>query len=201
MPESQEPDVTLHVYDGIEEYDNPLPRWWTLVFQLSVVFAFGYLFINLARPEWVNTRLMYKAEVEAENERQFKAIGNLVPDQATILGFLSDPEKQRFLTVGQAIFKTNCISCHGRSGEGGSGPNMTDESFILVKTVTDIAQTVIKGSVSAGMPAWGNRLSTNEVVLVSAYVASLRGKELAGKEPQGEAIPPWDARSATDSAD
>lgn len=200
MSESQKTDVTVHVYDGIEEYDNPLPGWWTLLFQLSVVFCFGYLFINLARPEWVDTRLEYQAAVEAENERQFQSIGNLEPDQATILAFLHDPEKQRFLSVGKAIFKTNCISCHGRSGEGGSGPNMTDESFLIVKAVTDIPQTVIKGSVSAGMPAWANRLSTNEVVLVSAYVASLRGQGLPGKEPQGEAIPAWDAAPAPASS-
>lgn len=198
MSEPEKTDVTLHVYDGIEEYDNPLPGWWTLLFQLSVVFSLGYLFINLARPEWVDTRLEYKAAVEAENARQFEEIGNLEPDHATIMSFINDPEKQRFLSVGEAVFKTNCVSCHGRSGEGGSGPNMTDESFLLVKVLTDIPQTIVKGSVSAGMPAWANRLSTNEVVLVSAYVASLRGQELSGKEPQGEAIPPWDVVSAAD---
>ena len=200
MSEPQDHNVSIHVYDGIEEYDNPLPGWWTLLFQLSVVFAFCYLFINLARPEWVETELEYQAAVEAENARQFKEIGNLEPDQATIMAFLNDPEKQRFLSVGEAIFRTNCISCHGRKGEGGSGPNMTDESFLLVKTVTDIPQTVIKGSVSAGMPAWGNRLSTNEVVLVSAYVASLRGLDLPGKEAQGEAIPAWDVALAAEPA-
>jgi cytochrome c oxidase cbb3-type subunit 3 len=190
MSDSKGPEVT-HVYDGIEEYDNPLPGWWTLLFQLSVVFAFCYLFINLARPEWVDTRLEYKAAVEAENERQFKAIGNLEPDAATILTFLNDPEKQRFLSVGEAIFKTNCISCHGRNGEGGSGPNLTDDSYLLVKQLTDIPHTVINGSIKAGMPAWGNRLSTNEVVLVSAYAASLRGQNVPGKEAQGDPIPAW----------
>lgn len=183
--------VTGHVYDGIEEYDNPLPGWWTTVFYLTILYCGGYLFINLARPEWVNTRMGYEIDKAADIARQFASIGNLDPDYATLDGFLTDPERTKWLSVGEGIFNTNCVSCHGRGGAGVSGPNLTDDSYLLIKHLTDIPSLIVKGSVAAGMPAWGNRLSTNEIVLVAAYVASLRGQMLVGKEVQGVAIPAW----------
>ena len=89
---------------------------------------------------------------------------------------------------------THCISCHGRDGSGVSGPNMTDDSYLLVKTIADIPKTVIDGSAAAGMPAWGNRLPMNEIVLVSAFMASLRGQNLSGPMgTQGDVIPAWSA--------
>ncbi|QDV10037.1 Cbb3-type cytochrome c oxidase subunit CcoP2 [Planctomycetes bacterium Poly30] len=194
-PAALDPDgnapVTGHVYDGIQEYDNPLPGWWTTLFYLSILFSGGYLFINLARPEWVNTRLEYENDKAADTLRQFAAIGNLTPDYATLDGFLNDPEKAKWLTVGEGIFNTNCVSCHGKGGTGVSGPNLTDDSYLLIKKLDDIPTLLVKGSVAAGMPAWGNRLSTNEIVLVASYVASLRGQNLPGKETQGEVIPAW----------
>ncbi len=189
-------ETTGHVYDGIQEYDNPLPGWWTTMFYLSILYAGAYLFIGMARPEWVNTRLEYEIDVAKDQARQFAEIGKLEADHATLLSFLEDPERAKFLSVGGSLFQTNCVSCHGRDGSGVSGPNLTDESFLLVKDLASITDVVTKGSVAAGMPAWGNRLSLNEIVLVSAYVASLRGQDLPGKEAQGEAIPAWDAAPA-----
>ncbi|MFT5734676.1 MAG: cytochrome c oxidase cbb3-type subunit 3 [Planctomycetota bacterium] len=191
-PEGNAP-VTGHVYDGIQEYDNPLPGWWTTMFYLTILFSGGYLFINLARPQWVNTRMEYEADKAADTLRQFAEIGNLEPDYATLTGFLTDPEQAKWLTVGEGIYSTNCVSCHGRGGIGVSGPNLTDDSYLLIKELTDIPALLVKGSVAAGMPAWGNRLSKNEIVLVASYVASLRGQNMPGKEIQGEVIPAWDA--------
>lgn len=193
MSESHNEAVTDHVYDGIREYDNPLPGWWTALFYATIVFSGCYLFINLAQPGWVETELRYEAAKAAETNRLFAQIGELQPDAPTVMSFVEDPEQRKWLTVGETIFRTNCVSCHGKSGEGLSGPNLTDEAFKLIKTVADIPSTITKGSVAAGMPAWGNRLSLNEIVLVSSYVASLRGQNVAGREPEGDPIAPWSA--------
>lgn len=185
------PPSTGHVYDGIEEYDNPLPGWWTNLFYLTIAFSGGYLFINLAQPKWVDSRLAYAAAKEAEIQRQFASLGELQPDPATVLSFATDPEQQKWLVVGESVFRTNCVSCHGKDGVGLSGPNLTDDHYKTVKSLADVPRTITEGSVAAGMPAWGHRLSTNEIVLVAAYVASLRGKNLPGRAPEGEVIPPW----------
>lgn len=191
MTEATENALTDHVYDGIQEYDNPLPGWWTLLFWGTIAFSIAYGFIALVRNEWIDTGAAYEREVQHSLERQFALLGDLAPDHATLLPFLEDPEKREWLAVGRAIFQTNCTSCHGRDGSGLSGPNLTDERYLLVKSLEGVAQTVTNGSVPKGMPAWGERLSKNEIVLVAAYIASLRGQNLTGRPAEGEAIPPW----------
>ncbi|MEM1449580.1 MAG: cbb3-type cytochrome c oxidase N-terminal domain-containing protein [Planctomycetota bacterium] len=193
IPDSGGVPTTGHVYDGIQEYDNPLPGWWTLLFYLTAIYAGGYLFVSWVRPEWTDSNLRYEAAMTKQLQKQFAELGELQPDSATIMTFLDDPELEKWLRLGGAIFQTNCVSCHGRDGAGVSGPNLTDDSYKLVKTIEDIASTITKGSVSAGMPAWNNRLLTNEIVLVSAYVASLRGQNLPGREAEGDVIPAWGA--------
>jgi cytochrome c oxidase cbb3-type subunit 3 len=192
MSESNETAMTGHVYDGIQEYDNPLPGWWTALFWATIFFSVAYYFVSLVRSEWVDTRAAYEREITRNLERQFATLGDLAPDHATLLSFLEDPEQQNWLKFGNAIFQTNCVSCHGRDGSGITAPNMTDESYLLVKSLEDVPKTVTNGSVAKGMPAWGGRLNQNEVVLVSAYVASLRGQNLASSRPtEGVTIPPW----------
>ncbi len=155
------------------------------------MFAFGYYFLSLIRPDLMNPEQRYELAVTRAQEAQFAELGDLKPDHATLLSFLEDPEKATWLKVGKAIFMTNCVSCHGRDGSGVSGPNMTDDRYLKVKTLADIPGTISKGSVSAGMPAWSTRLSSNEIVIVAAYIASLRGQNLSGRAAEGEVIPPW----------
>jgi len=186
-------EITDHVYDGIQEYDNPLPGWWTLLFYGTIVFSFGYVFIAFARPEWTDVNLEYEAAKIRQQEREFALLGDLQPDRETLMTFLDGGEKAKFLSNGEALFQVNCASCHGKNGEGNAGPNMTDDAYLNVTSLADIPQVVINGANGAAMPAWGGRLSMNEIVLVSAYVASLRGQEVAGKAPEGEVIPAWGA--------
>jgi len=74
------------------------------------------------------------------------------------------------------------------------GPNLTDENWKNVQKIADIPQVIMNGAAAGAMPAWKTRLHPNEVVLVAAYVASLRGKNLPGpRGPEGTAIAPWPA--------
>ena len=143
----------------------------------------------------------------AENTRlQFAEIGELQADEQTILSYA---QKKSWVRVGEIVFKTNCISCHGRKGEGKVGPNLTDEHYKHVQSVEDIAKVISNGAAANAMPAWSNRLHPNEVVLVSAYVASIRGNEVeGGKPPEGKTIAPWpnlkpasENESSTDQGD
>lgn len=186
-------EITDHVYDGIQEYDNPLPGWWTLLFYGTIVYSFGYLFIAFARPEWTDVNLEYDAALVEKRAREFALLGDLQPDRETLMAFLDGGEKSEFLGNGAALFATNCASCHGKDGAGNAGPNMTDDAYLNVTRLADIPKVVIEGANGAAMPAWGGRLSMNEIVLVSAYVASLRGQDLPGNAPEGEVIPAWDA--------
>ena len=188
-----DPDQPRHlIHDRrIEEGDHPLPGWWSLAALVTVVLAAGSVFLTVIRPDLTDPRASYDRAVTAELEAQFAEIGNLRPDSATLGSFMTDPDKARWLRVGEAIFSANCVSCHGREGAGVSGPNLTDDHYVRVRELTDVADTVIGGSIAAGMPAWEGQLSMNEIVLVSAYAASLRGGFVEGKPAEGEPIDPW----------
>jgi len=86
------------------------------------------------------------------------------------------------------------VSCHGANAAGQIGPNLTDDYYKNVQQLTDIPKIISGGAAAGAMPAWKTRLHPNEIVLVAAYVASLRGKNLPGPRGQeGERIAPWPA--------
>ncbi|RMF43283.1 MAG: cytochrome C oxidase Cbb3 [Planctomycetota bacterium] len=178
-----------HSYDGIEEYDNPLPGWWKWTFVATIVFSVFYWMYYHSGAPGRSIYDKYDKELAEVTRLQFKEIGELKPDEATILKYM---QNESWLKVGQVVFKTHCVSCHGRDGEGKVGPNLTDDAYKHVRNLEDIARVVRDGANAGAMPAWGNRLHINEIVLVSAYVASLRGKNVSGgKAPEGNPIPPW----------
>jgi cytochrome c oxidase cbb3-type subunit 3 len=131
----------------------------------------------------------------ANLELQFKEIGNLTVDRATLIEYVY---KDKWLKVGKVVFKKNCVSCHGKEGQGLVGPNLRDEQYKNVTDIGDILTVLEKGANAGAMPAWKNRLSDNELLLVSSYVASLRGSGTVGGEraPEGRDIPPWPDKPA-----
>lgn len=196
LPEETMTDpLTNHTYDGIQEYDNPLPGWWKWMFIGSIVFSIFYaMFFHMGAPG----RSMldqYDVAFAANTRLQFSEIGDLEPTRETLLSYM---QEDRWLRVGQVVYKTNCITCHGRNGEGVVGPNLTDEFYKHVKNVEDIAKVINEGAANGAMPAWANRLHQNEIVLVSCYIASLRGENVeGGKGPEGNAIAPWPRPTST----
>lgn len=181
--------TTGHAYDGIEEYDNPLPGWWKWMFVGSVIFSVGYAgYFHLGAPGR-SREDEYGAALAANTRLRFAEMGELAPNGDNIAKYLYSTNE---LNVGKVVFKANCISCHGRNGEGGTGPNLTDSAYKHIRDLDSIATVILNGANKNAMPAWGNRLHPNEVVLVGAYVASLRGTNAAGgKPPEGREIDPW----------
>jgi cytochrome c oxidase cbb3-type subunit 3 len=174
-------------HDGIQEYDNPIPSWMSWILGLTIVWSVIYVFYygldygqsNLAE---------YQASV-AENVRlQFAEIGMLKPDEPTMLNYMGKPD---WMAFGRSVYQSNCQSCHGPTGLGVVGTNLCDDSYKNVEKLVDIPKIVGGGAAGGQMPAWGSRLHPNEVVLVSAYVATLRGSASGGKAPEGKVIPPW----------
>lgn len=192
MSESEEL-LREHSYDDIQEYDNPLPGWWKWLFVGSIVFSVYYLMFYHMGVPGRSVHEEYDVAVADNLRLQFAEIGVLEPDPATISKYVHD---QKWLLVGQSVFKSNCVSCHGSEGQGLVGPNLTDEFYKNVVRIEDIAKVVSEGAAGQAMPAWKNRLHPNELVLVSSYVASLRGKNVPGKAAEGKEIAPWTAEAA-----
>jgi len=181
--------LTGHSYDGIEEFDNPLPGWWKWLFIATIVFAFPYWAFYHGGASGRTLADSYDRALAANMELQFAEIGEVQANGENVVKFLGRPS---WLAFGKTVFKSNCTSCHGEDGGGKVGPNLTDEYYKHIKNVDDFITVMENGAGAGAMPAWKNRLSTNEIVLVSSYVASLRGTNVpGGMAPLGQEIPPW----------
>ena len=185
---SHEPLLLAHDADGIREYDNPMPFWWSALFWgtfvYSVLYA-GYYMIGVGP----GVRRDYQDELSAFYQEQAAKLGDLKPTFETIRKLADDP---RMMQAAAGIFRANCTTCHAADGGGGTGPNLCDGAYLNVKQATDIFKVLDKGVVAKGMPAWGQRFGEAQLVLMSAYVAHLRGTTPAApKPPQGETIPPF----------
>ena len=178
-----------HEYDGIQEYDNPTPGWWNLIFLGTFLFSLWYVLYNHASTISLSVAQGYETDVSDDLKKRFSTIGDLTPDEPTLLKFMANEE---WKLVGASVFKAQCVSCHGANAAGQIGPNLTDDYYKNVQQLADIPKVIAGGAAAGAMPAWKTRLHPNEIVLVAAYVASLRGKNLPGPRGQeGDRIPPW----------
>jgi len=183
-------------HDGIQEYDNPIPSWMSLILTLTIVWSVLYVFYYGLG--YGDSNAVEYQNAMAENIRvQFKEIGTLKPDEPTLLAYMGKPD---WMAFGRTVYQSNCQSCHGPTGQGLVGPNLCDDHYKNVNKLDDIPKVVGGGAAGGQMPAWGARLHPNEVVLVSAYVAALRGSSAGGKAAEGKVIPPWPAIPAAPEA-
>ena len=190
-----------HDYDGIHEYDNPMPGWWVAIFWATIIFAAAYFVWYHAPVEGRSIYDNYQEAQVADLRLQFKDIGELKPLEAPGELIAAWAHDDKFLKIGQAVFKSNCVSCHGNDGQGLIGPNLTDDKYKNIKTITDLPKIISNGANNGAMPAWKNRILPNEVAVVAAYVASLRGQNLPGISIAGEQeIPPWPQPAASKPA-
>lgn len=153
-------------HDGIEELDNPLPRWWVYLFYVTIIFSIGY-----APYYW------FKGPTAAETLAQEMNQGAPKKDatQSTQSLAVLVKESSR-IEAGKLIYVAKCAACHGPDGGGLIGPNLTDRFWIHGKgTPNDIMKVVTEGVPAKGMLAWGTLLSPDDLVAVVAYVNSLGG--------------------------
>lgn len=182
--------LTDHEYDGIQEYDNPMPRWWVLIFWGSFYFAACY-FLWFHVYDKGSISESYAADMAVFREEiAAREMGSGATEES--LAKLSD--NATMMTDAAAVFVLRCAQCHGPKGEGLIGPNLTDDHFIHGKgTLMDIHAVARDGVVTKGMPAWGRQLKPVELAKVVAFVGTLRGKNLPGKPPEGQKVVPPDA--------
>jgi cytochrome c oxidase cbb3-type subunit III len=170
-----------HVYDGIEELDNRLPNWWLLILWGSILFAFGYWFYFHNAQLGLDARGQYEQDLAEFNQRRKAAPVAELSDEA-LLALLADPE---LLEEGKTTYSQSCAACHGADGQGLIGPNLTDEYWLHGADPTAIQKVIAAGVLEKGMPAWEPTLGPGRVRSVAAFVLSMRGKNLPGREPQG----------------
>ncbi len=173
-----------HSYDGIQEYDNPMPAWWVFTFWITIVFSIFY-YINPG-----NTGVGKGREVEyAEDMAAFRAVHPLNTGGGNPAALMAVVSQARELAQGKIIYAGKCAACHAADGGGTIGPNLTDDAWLHGGTIDSIYATVNNGVLAKGMPAWGKLLKPDELSEVVAYVWTLHGTTPAKpKEPQGVVV-------------
>ncbi|RCU52681.1 cytochrome-c oxidase, cbb3-type subunit III [Corallincola holothuriorum] len=192
-----------HSFDGIEELNNPLPRWWSIMFIVTFIFGLGYLALypglgnfggllgwkssnqgilsleqsraEAAKGEGI---VQYDREVAMKDARFAEVLKPFVEKPIAELAY--DPEGLR---IGQRLFLQNCAQCHGSDARGGTGfPNLTDGAWLYGGEPETIRQTLLHGRQGV-MPGWSS-MGEQAIEELASYVLSLSGRKVNDKEAQ-----------------
>ncbi|HTF83187.1 MAG TPA: cytochrome-c oxidase, cbb3-type subunit III [Cellvibrio sp.] len=175
--DEEENKTTGHVYDGIEEYDNPLPRWWFIMFIVTFVYAGVYLLVYPGLGSWpglfgwtsVKELRGHQQQADARYADTFGTYANTPIEELA-----QNPDAMK---MGLRLFSNNCAVCHGADGGGNYGfPNLTDHDWLYGGTPEKIKETITLGRKGA-MPAWGALMGETGVVNVSEYVLQISGQD------------------------
>jgi cytochrome c oxidase cbb3-type subunit III len=170
-----------HNYDGIEELDNPPPRWIMAIFYItiawSIIYAANYFWLDVGDDqdtEYVKKSAQHDAKYQLKNQSTGE------------LGLLTDAAD---LDAGKIIYtEMNCFTCHGVVGEGNAiGPNLTDNYWISGCDFPDVVNIIKNGNPTKGMTAFKTQISDSKIQQVASYVLSLSGTDPAdAKAAQGD---------------
>ncbi|MBI1494322.1 cytochrome-c oxidase, cbb3-type subunit III [Halocynthiibacter styelae] len=192
--EDHEYGTTGHEWDGIQEWNNPLPRWWLWSFYLCIIWGIGYV---IAYPAWplINGAtpglLGYSTRAEVAEEIERFDVANApmeaLLNETPLADVEQNPELNDFAkNAGQAVYNTWCVQCHQAGGAGAKGyPVLVDNDWLWGGTIDDIYLTVNHGIRTeddmdtrySQMPAYGDFMSDEEISSLVAYVQTISGQD------------------------
>ena len=199
-----------HEFDGIEELNNPLPKWWTYMFFATFVWSVYYLAAYPGLGNWEglgkwtssNQGITSLEESKKATEEALANGENVQLDQEFIAAderfgpifesfakqdIESLVKDEKALEIGQRLFSQNCAQCHGSDARGGQGfPNLTDNDWLYGGSPDKIKETLLYGRVAA-MPPWGDALGEQGIKEMTAHVLSLSGRTVNQKDAEAGA--------------
>jgi len=182
-----------HEWDGIEELNTPMPRWWVWTYIACIVFSIGYVVVYPAFPllekgteglfGWTS-RGQLADEMKAEEVRQAPLLAALAETPIEQLP-LDSALMQQAVSGGRAAFRVNCVQCHGAGAAGSSSyPNLNDDDWLWGGDLKAIEYTLLHGirhpgddaSRTSMMPAFDGIFSPEELAQTTDHVLALTGK-------------------------
>lgn len=185
MSDNKDAPIEGHEYDGIQEFDNPLPMWWLVTFFGTIIFGFLY---------WLHYDIGNGPNQYMDLKEDMAAIQGVQKSQPASSDSEDDLKKLaamgEVVQKGKEVFAAKCAACHGAELQGLIGPNLTDEYWIHGQgQLTEVAKVIREGVLDKGMPAWDSQMSKDDVRAVVALIASAMGSNPKdAKPPQGNKI-------------
>ncbi len=185
-PLSMEKELVMeHTYDGIAELDNPTPPWFMYLFYSSIVIAVSYMIMyHVVGDGQIMTTEYAQENVEADqaNIAYMKKFANSINEDNVIV--LTDAKS---VETGGKIYAKNCVACHGDKGQGGVGPNLTDEFWIHGGSTKDVFHTLMEGVPEKGMISWKKTLNPIQLQHLVSFLSRFQGTNPENaKAPQGD---------------
>jgi cytochrome c oxidase cbb3-type subunit III len=185
-PLSMEKELVMeHTYDGIAELDNPTPPWFMYLFYSSIVIAVSYMIMyHVVGDGQIMTTEYAQENVEADqaNIAYMKKFANSINENNVIV--LTDAKS---VEDGGKIYVKNCVACHGDKGQGGVGPNLTDEFWLHGGSTKDVFHTLMEGVPEKGMISWKKTLNPIQIQHLVSFLSRFQGTNPEnGKAPQGD---------------
>lgn len=188
-PKGEEAKGMGHIWDGIEELNNPLPSWWLNMFYATLVFTIGYLVLYPGLGSFAGLlgwtqKGQYEQELQSADEHFGPIYAQYLGRDANTL--MGDAEAMR---TGRRLFLTYCAICHSSDASGSLGfPNLRDQDWLFGGSPEQIKASIANGRYGV-MPAWQNSLGEEKVFNVSEYVLSLSGRDVnAGRASMGKTV-------------
>ncbi len=179
-----------HEFDGIEELNTPMPRWWLISFYITVIWGVGY---TIAYPAWpmisgattgllgYSTRGEVAQQIEVHEAANAALVDQLVA--ADLAAFDPQSDLHRYAVArGSSVFRAQCSQCHGSGAAGAPGyPNLLDNDWLWGGTLPQIAHTVQHGVRNetdedahwSQMPAFGEILEKEEIETLATFLPTL----------------------------
>lgn len=174
-----------HDFDGIRELNNPTPPWWKWGFYFSIFFAVVYLWrshVSHTAPTQLQELAAAEEKAAAAKAEYLKNAANKI-DENNVKALTDEGE----LAAGQKLFVSSCAACHGPDGQGGVGPNLTDDYWLHGGKINDIFRTIKYGVADKGMKSWQEDFSPKQLAQLASFIQSIHGSNPANpKAPQGE---------------
>lgn len=168
-------ELREHSFDGIQEYDNDLPRWWVVLFWITVLWGVGYVgyfhFFLDSTEERLAAELQERATLLAARDAA-RPVDSPQDARQRLLRLAGDESVK---ALGSQVYGTSCMPCHGPQGQGLVGPNLTDNFWIHGGAPEQIKHTVLEGVPAKGMVAWKTLLTSEQVDAVVVFVMGLHG--------------------------
>ncbi|MDH5599964.1 MAG: cytochrome-c oxidase, cbb3-type subunit III [Gammaproteobacteria bacterium] len=176
--EAAQGDVTGHKWDGdLEEYNNPLPRWWLWLFYFTIVFSLVYLVLYpglgnyKGTLNWSQTG-QYDEEIQHAKKTYDPIFAEFAKQDIATLA-----KDENATKVGQRLFLNYCATCHASDAGGARGfPNLADNDWLWGGEAAEIKTTISDGRIGS-MPPWEAALGNDGVKNVTQYVISLSGRD------------------------